>query len=155
MSANGDDDQPWKTSDPERLVERGHPAGDNLEAWKWQVLQRNPDGLLVECHLPEHLTNPRGQLFGGYTATYVDFVALHTVHAADPDRDPSAPGTWLTTINLRCDYFEPIMGPTFTVLGEIINQRGLTSLVSTKFFQGDTMAAHGMATLRTLPQETT
>lgn len=124
-----------------------------LEAWKWQVLTEEVGLLIVSCGLPELLKNPQGQLFGGFTPTYVDFVSLYTVHTGDPDRDPTNPRSWLTTINMRCDYFEPIVGP-FTIRGELINQRGLTSLVSTKFFQGDTMAAHALTTLRQLPEVT-
>lgn len=146
-----DPDRPWVTSDPERLVGRGHGAGDVLEAWRWRVRERGAGVLVVEAPLPDGLKNPQGQLFGGFTTTYVDFVALHTVHAADPDRDPTSPRDWLTTLNLRCDYFEPIVDETFTIRGEVINQRGATSLVSTSFFQGDSMAAHGLVTLRKAP----
>ena len=125
-----------------------------LEAWRWRVLERSVGLLVVECHLPEMLMNPQGQLFGGFTTTYIDFVSLHTVHSSDPDHDPSSPRDWLTTLNLHCDYFEPITEETFTVRGEVLNQRGANSLVSTKFFQGRTMAAHGLATLRRVPVET-
>lgn len=142
-------DRPWVTTEPGRLVGKGHGAGDVLEAWKWTVLEEAAGLLVVEAHLPDHLKNPKDQLFGGFTPTYVDFVSLHTVHSADPDRDPTAPGSFLSTINMRCDYFEPILGPTFTIRGELVNQRGLTSLVSTKFFNGDTMLAHAITTLRT------
>lgn len=137
---------------PDRLVGRGHGAGDLLEAWKWRVLERGPGLLVVEAHLPDQLKNPQGQLFGGFTTAYVDFVALHTVHSTDDDRDPSSPRDWLTTLHLRCDYFEPIVD-TFTVTGEVVNQRGANSLVSTSFRQGDTMAAYGQATLRRIPIE--
>jgi hypothetical protein len=49
------------------------------------------------------------------------------------------------------EYFEPVVWPTFTIKGEIVNQRGVSSLVSTKFLQSDKMAAHALTTLRTLP----
>lgn len=145
---NSGPERPWATAEPGRLVGKGHGAGDVLEAWNWQVVERSAGKLIIEAHLPERLKNPQGQLFGGFTPTYVDFVSLHTLHSMDPDRDPTSPKDWLTTINMRCDYFEPILGPTFTVEGEVINTRGLTSLVSTKFFQGTTMAAHAITTLR-------
>lgn len=122
-----------------------------LEAWKWKVLEESPGLLVIEAPLPESLKNPQGQLFGGFTPSYVDFVSLYTVHTGHPDRDPTSPRHWLTTINMRCDYFEPIVGPTFTVRGELVNQRGLTSLVSTQFFQDETMAAHAITTLRAMP----
>lgn len=145
--------RPWATTEPDRLVGRGHGAGDVLEAWRWKVLERGPGLLVVEAHLPDQLKNPQGQLFGGFTTAYIDFVSLHTLHSDDPDRDPSSTQDWLTTLNLHCDYFEPITGETFTIRGEVINQRGANSLVSTKFFQGRTMAAHGLATLRRVPIE--
>lgn len=135
-----------------------------LEAWRWLVLDRRPGHLEVRCHLPEPLRNPQGQLFGGFTPSYVDFVSLFTVQTLDPDSDPTSPRTWLTTINMRCDYFEPIMGD-FRVVGEVEHQRGLTFLVSAKFFVdgpdvSDTasdadppglLAAHALTTLRQIP----
>lgn len=146
------------TDEPTRLVGKGHGAGDILEAWRWRVLDRGAGRLIVEAQLPDRLKNPQSQLFGGFTTTYIDFVSLHTVHAADDDdRDPSSPRDWLTTLNLHCDYFEPIVDETFTIEGEVLNQRGMNYLVSTKFFQGTspadrTMAAHGLATLRRVAQ---
>jgi acyl-coenzyme A thioesterase PaaI-like protein len=140
---------PWAEDvAPGRLVNKGHAPGDILEAWKWQLLEHASGLVVVEAHLPEQLMNRQGQLFGGFTTTYVDFVSLHTVHSETIFRDRNAPKNWLTTINMRCDYFEPIVGPSFTIRGELIHQRGLTSLVSTKFFNDGTMLAHGLTTLR-------
>ena len=55
---------------------RGHPAGDFLEAYLWRVVERGPGWLKVDAHLPDHARNPRGQLFGGFTPTYVDLISL-------------------------------------------------------------------------------
>ncbi|MGB5758106.1 MAG: PaaI family thioesterase [Acidimicrobiales bacterium] len=151
-ATDGGYDRPWVVTEPGRLVGRGHRAGDVLEAWNWSVVESSPGLLVVSCHLPEQLKNPKGQLFGGFTATYVDFISIHTVHTLDPDRDPTSADHFVSTINMRCDYFEPIMGPTFSVRGELINQRGLTSLVSTSFLDGDTMMAHAITTLRRAPE---
>jgi acyl-coenzyme A thioesterase PaaI-like protein len=147
-------DRPWAETDPEQLVAPGHAAGDVLEAWNWRVLERSHGRLLIEVDLPESLKNPQGQLFGGFTPTYVDFVSIFTMNSHDPGTAPPEQ-SWVTTINMRCDYFEPIMGPTFTILGEVVNRRGKTALVSTKFFVGtdpgdETMAAHAITTLRQL-----
>ena len=150
-SNNASPDRPWADTEPGQLVAKGHGAGDVLEAWRWRILRRETGVLEVEAHLPDQLLNPQGQLFGGFTPTYVDFISLHTMHSAEPDRDPTSPKDWLTTINMRCDYFEPIVGPTFRISGEIINTRGLTSLVAASFFQGETMAAHAITTLRRVP----
>ena len=67
--------------------------------------------LKIRAHLPAHVRNPRGQLFGGFTPTYVDLVALFTVRAGEP-RIEERLRTWLATTNLRVDYFEPIVGPS-------------------------------------------
>ena len=139
------DRQPWAVGEADRLMGKGHSAGDLLEAWKWPVVERGPGRIVVEAHLPEHVKNPKGQLFGGFTPTYVDLVSLFTVHAG---AHPDAAKSFLSTINMRCDYFEPIMGPTFVIEGQIVNSRGKTHLVSTKFFDGDTMLAHAITTLR-------
>ena len=128
------------------MMGRGHSAGDALEAWRWPVLERGDGVLVVEAHLPDHLKNPLGQLFGGFTPTYVDLVSLFTVHAADEHR--GSPKHFLSTINMRCDYFEPIMGPSFVIRGQLVNRRGKTSFVSTTFSDGDTMLAHAITTLR-------
>ena len=142
---------PWAQTVPGQLMAPGHGAGDLLEAYKWRILDERPGLLQVQVHLPESLKNPQGQLFGGFTPTYVDLVSLYTVHTVDRDKDPTDERSWLTTINMRCDYFEPIVDATFTIPGEIVNQRGLTTLVATKFFQADTMAAHAVTTIRELP----
>ena len=138
--------RPWADDiPPGRLVNRGHAAGDVLEAWEWKVLVREPGLLRVSCHLPEALLNPRRQLFGGFTGTYVDFVALYTRRG-----DPTSPRGFQSTLNMRIDYFEPIVGPTFEVEGRVINERGRNALVETSFYQGDVMAVYAIATMRDL-----
>jgi len=148
---NALENRPWARTKPGQLIAKGHGAGDILEADRWQILDQKPGLLLVRVHLPEALKNPQGQLFGGFTPTYVDMVSLYTVHSAAEAGDPTAPKSWLTTINMRCDYFEPIVQDQFEIRGELVNQRGLTSLISTKFFQNSVMAAHALTTLRALP----
>ena len=69
----------WASRRPGQLIGKGHPAGDFLEAYDWQVLEEAPGRLRIRAHLPEHVRNPRGQLFGGFTPTYVDLVALFRV----------------------------------------------------------------------------
>lgn len=145
------DDRPWADTEVGQLIAAGHGAGDVLEAHQWRILREEPGLLEVAAHLPDHLKNPAGQLFGGFTPTFVDMVSLYTVHTGDPDRDPTSERNWLTTINMRCDYFEPIVEDTFTIRGELINRRGRTSLVSCKFLQGEVLAAHAITTIRELP----
>jgi acyl-coenzyme A thioesterase PaaI-like protein len=151
MNNETDAETPMLTSPaPGQLIAPGHAAGDFLGAPTWRVVERRPGLLTVDAHLPDSLKNPQGQLFGGFTPTYVDLVSLFTART-DSEEGPDVPQNWLTTINMRCDYFEPIVQERFTITGEIVNRRGLTCLVSTKFLQDGVMAAHAVTTIRELP----
>ncbi len=145
-SSAPDTARPWADEVPEgRLVNEGHSAGNVLEAHEWRVLQREPGLLRIEAHLPAALLNPRGQLFGGFTGTYVDFVSLYTRRG-----DPTSPRGFQSTINMRIDYFEPITGPTFEIEGRVINERGRNALVETRFFQDGVLAVYAITTMREL-----
>ena len=139
-------DRPWASPPPGRLVGKGHPAGDFLEAWAWDVLERTPGFLRIEASLPEHVKNPRGQLFGGFTPTYVDLVAIFTVRSAEDD-EPNA-RRWLATTNMRVDYFEPITGPRFQMESRLERQRGRSRFVATRFLQDGELAVHALTTMR-------
>ena len=136
----------WGSPPPGRLVGRGHPAGDFLEAYDWDVLEERAGFLRISAALPDHVKNPRGQLFGGFTPTYVDLVALFTVRAG-VDR-ASGPRSWLATTNMRIDYFEPIVGPRFVIESTREKQRGRTSFVATRFLQDDELAVYALTTMR-------
>jgi len=120
----------WATDDPSRLVGRGHPVGDFLGAPEWIVLARSPGLLRVRAVLGEAVRNPRGELFGGFTPTYVDFFALHVFHTT---RAPGEPRRWLATANLRVDYFTPIHGPQFEMEGSMLHRSGRTGYVEVRF----------------------
>ncbi len=135
-------------TDPHRLVGRGHQAGDFLEAYEWLVLDEAKGYLKIQAHLPDHALNPRGQLFGGFTPTYVDMVALFTVRAGPGRLDPEVPRGWLATTNMRIDYFEPILGPTFIIESKVEKHRGRTVFVATQFFQDGELAVHALTTMR-------
>jgi acyl-coenzyme A thioesterase PaaI-like protein len=122
--------RPWLPAPPGRLLGRGHPAGDFLEAYDWRVLDAAPGRYRIEAHLPTRVRNPRGQLFGGFTPTYVDFFALHVFHAA---RSEGEPRRWLATANLRVDYFLPIHGPEFEMEGCVLHKSGRTGHVEVRF----------------------
>lgn len=111
----------WEEPEPGRLVGRGHVAGDFLEAYTWDVLEKREGFLRVGARLPAHLLNPRGELFGGFTPAYVDFMALHTFWAG---RETTPGQPWLATVNLRVDYFDPIVGPDFEMIGRLVHNRG-------------------------------
>jgi acyl-coenzyme A thioesterase PaaI-like protein len=139
--------RPWTPPPPGRLIGRGHPAGDFLEAWAWDLLEEAPGVVRVEAALPDHVKNPRGQLFGGFTPTYVDLIALFTVRAGEDRSEPRA-WRWLATTNMRVDYFEPITGPRFVIESRRETQRGRTHFVSTRFIQDGELAVFALTTMR-------
>jgi len=141
--------RPWLATEPGRLIGRGHQAGDFLEAHEWQVVEERRGYLRLDVHLPTHVRNPRGQLFGGFTPTYVDLVALFTVRAGIDRAGWSA--TWLATTNMRVDYFEPVVGPRFAIESTLVKARGRLRFVETRFFDtGGTLLVFAVTTMREL-----
>ena len=141
----------WAKPEPGRLVGRGHTAGDLLEAYDWVVLEKRAGYLRLECGLPPQVRNPRGQLFGGFTPTYVDMVALFTVHAGEGIGADGPPRRWLATTHMSLDYFEPITGPKFLIESELEKQRGRTHKILTRFYQDDELAVLAATTIREKP----
>ncbi|HLI44086.1 MAG TPA: hypothetical protein VKU92_06415 [Acidimicrobiales bacterium] len=149
---------------PGRILGRGHPAGDFLEAYEWELLEERSGYLRLEAHRPEQVRNPRGQLFGGFTPTYVDLVALLTVRAGQRGEAAgregagregagrARPRSWLATTNMRVDYFDPIVGPRFVIESRLERRRGRTCFVATRFLQGGELAVHALTTMREMPQ---
>ena len=137
----------WISPPPGRLIGKGHPAGDFLEAYEWDVLDTDVGYLKIEAGLPMQVRNPRGQLFGGFTPTYVDLVSLFTVRAGT-DRTKPGPFLWLATTNMRVDYFEPITGPRFVMESRLEKRRGRTLFVSTRFLQDEELAVFALTTMR-------
>lgn len=128
-----------------RLMGRGHPVGDYLEAYDWELLEERDGFLRLRVHLPPQVRNPRGDLFGGFTPTYVDLVALLTYRAGQP---PTSPRGWLHTMNMRIDYFEPIQDGFF-IESEVIRKRGRNGWIETRFLDGHgTLLAFALTTLR-------
>jgi acyl-coenzyme A thioesterase PaaI-like protein len=117
-------DRPWLPPPPGRLLGRGHPAGDFLEAYEWSVLVHEPGRYVIEAHLPEHVKNPRGQLFGGFTPTYVDLLAVRTAHS-----HVGGAARGMATVNMRLDYFEPVTEARFMLESRVVNSRGRNHLV--------------------------
>jgi len=108
----------------------GHSAGDLVEASEWKILREERGLVEVEAHLPYQVLNPRGQLFGGFTGTYVDMISLYTCRTLNED---SSASPWSATVNMRIDYFAPVLGPRFNLLGELINDGRSTCLIATTF----------------------
>ena len=136
----------WSEPAPGRLVGRGHAAGDFLQAYDWDLLERSEGRLRVGVRLPEHLRNPKGQLFGGFTPTYVDFLALHTYWAG---REPTPGRPWLATVNMRLDYYAPVTGDGFEIACRVVNRRGVMTYVETRFFDPEgEMLVYAYTTLK-------
>lgn len=143
----------WAVREPGRLIGKGHPAGDFLEAWRWSVLEERAGQLRLRAHLPDHVKNPRGQLFGGFTPTYVDLVALFTVRAGEREKAARF-RSWLATTSMRVEYFEPIVGPEFGIESRLVKRRGRTAFVETRFLvDPDELAVFATTTLREIPLE--
>lgn len=130
---------------PGRLMGRGHPVGDFLEAHAWDLLEERRGFLRLRVHLPEQVKNPRGQLFGGFTPTYVDLIALLTCRAGESGEGPRF---WLATMSMHVDYLEPITGG-FLVESRLLRKRGRTSWVETRFVdEHGAPLANALTTLR-------
>lgn len=136
---------------PGRVLAPGHPIGDFLGAPDWQLLEEGEGFLHLRAAPPERVRNPRGHLFGGFTPTYVDLVALCTFRAGRPLPAPDAPRGWgwLATLNMRVDYFEPIVGP-FDMVSRVVRRGGATAFVETRFQapEDGRLLAFALTTLR-------
>ena len=111
------------------------------------MLEEGDGYVRVSAHLPDHVRNPRGQLFGGFTPTYVDLIALFTVRSRAQRSEPRS-HQWLATTSMRVDYFEPIVGPTFVLDSRREKQRGRTHFVMTRFLQDGELAVLAATTMR-------
>ena len=130
------DRRPWMRVPPDRLIGRGHAAGDFLEAYEWTVVEEREGYLKISAHLPQHVRNPRGQLFGGFTPAYVDLVALFTTRAG-AERQSGEIKRWLATTNMRVDYLEPVLGPRFLIESFLIRRRNRMNFVETRFLDAE------------------
>ena len=122
----------WAPPAPGKLIGRGHAIGDFLQADQWDVLEQRTGCLRVLADLPPAVLNLRGELFGGFTPTYVDFIAIHTWWAGQTPR-PGHP--WLATLNLRCEYFAPVRGPRVVIEGRVLRRLGSTSFIEVRFLR--------------------
>ena len=132
-------DVAWRKHPPHRLIGRGHPAGDFLAAYDWEVLEESPGRLRMTAHVPDHVRNPRGQLFGGFTATYVDLAALFTYRAGE--RMDDGPRPWLATQSMRIEYLAPVTEQRIEIASEVTARRGRTAWITTRFLDpaGETL----------------
>ena len=89
-----------KANDRPMFLKPGHNAGDLVESHKWKVLREELGMVEVDVHLPDHLLNPRNQLFGGFTGAYVDMVSIY---AARTLFEETKEFQWAATVNKRID----------------------------------------------------
>lgn len=126
---------------------RNHNAARLLEAHAWTILDVAPGRLHLDCHLPQGVLNLGGTLFGGFTPTYVDLVAIWTCMTTMP-----GDLQWLHTVNMRVDYLEPIGPPGFQIKSHLVNVRRRDYLVETRFIlpeaDGERLLAFAITTLR-------
>ena len=98
--------QAFLSREPGRAIGRGLPVGDFLEAHRWELLREEPGKMRLGIHMPAHVRNAMGQLFGGFTPTYVDLIAILTCRAA---RAESENRNWIVTKSMQVEYIEPVM----------------------------------------------
>jgi acyl-coenzyme A thioesterase PaaI-like protein len=56
---------------------------------------------------------------------------------------------WSATVNMRIDYFAPVVGPSFRLIGELIKEGRSTCLISTIFCDSDDKKlVYALTTLR-------
>jgi acyl-coenzyme A thioesterase PaaI-like protein len=129
LEAARDPTAAWRSPPAGKLIGKGHPTGDFLEAYDWKIVEQRPGFYALDVHLPTRAKNLRGELFGGFSPTYVDLVSLRTVASA---RTADSRGR-LVTLSMNIDYFEPVNGPRFRIECEVRHRRGKTWLVETRF----------------------
>ena len=121
----------WDEVPEGSLIQSGHRVGDQLDASSWRVRERSAERLVAEATLPVAMQNYRGQLFGGFTGAYVDFIALALVREEMSADEKQSMG--LTTLNMRIEYFEPVHGPRFVLEADILKKRGANYFVEVRF----------------------
>lgn len=112
----------WDEPAPGRLLGPGHRIADMLDAPSWRVREQGGGRLVVQATLPLLLQNYRGQLFGGFTGAYIDFIGLALVRSQLSEEQRAVLG--LTTLNMRIEYFEPVVGPHFLLEATVLKVRG-------------------------------
>lgn len=129
-----------------RFMRPGHSGGEFVGAAQWKVVKEEKGCIELDVHLPERLLNPFGQLFGGFTGIYVDMASIYavrTIYAGQPGYSRSA------TVNMRIDYLQPVFGPRFRLVGEVIKDGRSTCLTTTKFLDyDDNLMVYALTTMR-------
>jgi len=141
---------PWLEREPGQFMGRGHPAGDFLEAYDWKLLEESPGRLRVDVHVADAVRNPLGQVFGGFTPTYIDLIALYTMRSILTEEERERREVYATS-TMHVDYLEPLVGPRFRVESEVAKRRNRSVWVHMRFLQEDELAVFAAVAMRAVP----
>jgi acyl-coenzyme A thioesterase PaaI-like protein len=128
------------------FIRPGHNAAEFLQSSKWELLREDPGDVELRVHLPDCVFNPHGELYGGFTGTYVDMVAIYAVKTmfTKKDRLIRTP-----TVNMRIDYLEPVKPPGFILKSKVLKNGRSTCLVNTEFYDFENnLKAYALTTVR-------
>ena len=124
---------PWFEPQDGQLIGPGHRVGDLLEAPQWRTIEQDKDYLLVEAPLPEHVLNPRGHLFGGFTPIYCDFMAIFVARQKERQVDVHRWAGWMATRDMRIEYLRPVVNSPLKLEGRALHRGRKNHLVEIKF----------------------
>lgn len=131
--ASGETSPPWYEPGPDQLIGPGHRVGDLLDAPRWRVREQAPDYLLVEAPLPEHVLNPRGHLFGGFTPIYCDFMAIFVARQKTELAATHKWSGWMATRDMRIEYLRPVTNSPLVLEGRALHRGRRNHLVEVRF----------------------
>jgi acyl-coenzyme A thioesterase PaaI-like protein len=113
----------------------------------WKILAELPGYVKLQVPLLAHLKNRRSQLFGGYTAAYVDMLAFRVAKSGAFDESD----TFFATTGMRIDYLEALTGDAFEVECHLLRARGKNVITEARFFQNGVLAVFAVTTMLALP----
>jgi acyl-coenzyme A thioesterase PaaI-like protein len=114
----------------------------------WDILAETPGYVKVRVPLLPRLKNRRAQLFGGYTAAYVDMLAFRVARTGRSDE----PDTFFATTGMRIDYLEALTGEGFVAECQLLRARGRNAITEARFSQDGVLAVFAVTTLLAMPQ---
>ena len=125
--------RPWYEPEPGQLIGPGHRVGDLLDAPHWRVKEQAQDYLLVEAPLPEHVLNPRGHLFGGFTPIYCDFMAIFVARQKTALAETHKWSGWMATRDMRIEYLRPVTSSPLQLEGRALHRGRRNHLIEVRF----------------------
>ena len=123
----------WYEPSPDQLIGSGHRVGDLLEAPNWRAVEQDKDYLVVEAPMPDHVLNPRGHLFGGFTPIYCDFMAIFVARQTEREVDVHRWAGWMATRDMRIEYLRPVINSPLRIEGRALHRGRKNHLVEVRF----------------------